>query len=30
MVNFGAPNIFVILWFEFDYGTHPPIGTLMI
>jgi hypothetical protein len=30
MVNFGAPNIFVKLWFELDYGTNLPLGTLMI
>jgi hypothetical protein len=30
MVNFGAPNILVALWFELDYGTNPPLGTLMI
>jgi hypothetical protein len=29
-VNFGAPNIFVALWFELDYATNPPLGTLMI
>ena len=29
-VNFGAPNIFVTLWFRFDYGTNPPLGTLII
>jgi hypothetical protein len=29
-VNFGAPNIFVTLWFELDYATNPPLGTLMI
>jgi hypothetical protein len=29
-VNFGTPNIFVTLWFELDYGTNPPLGTLMI
>ena len=30
MVNFGTPNMFVALWFELDYGTNPPLGTLMI
>jgi hypothetical protein len=30
MVNFGAPNMFVTLWFELDYGTNPLLGTLMI
>jgi hypothetical protein len=29
-VNFGAPNMFVTLWFELDYGTNPLLGTLMI
>jgi hypothetical protein len=29
-VNFSAPNIFVTLWFELDYATKPPLGTLMI
>jgi hypothetical protein len=29
-VNFGALNIFVTLWFELDYETNPPLGTLMI
>jgi hypothetical protein len=28
-VTFGAPNIFVTLWFDLDYGTNPPLGTLM-
>jgi hypothetical protein len=28
MVNFGAPNIFVTLWFELDYATNPPLGIL--
>jgi hypothetical protein len=26
-VNFGAPNIFVTLWFELHYATNPPLGT---
>jgi hypothetical protein len=30
MVHFGTPNIFVALWFELDYGTNPPLGTLML
>jgi hypothetical protein len=29
-VYFGTPNIFITLWFEFDYGTNPPLGTLII
>jgi hypothetical protein len=29
-VNFDAPNIFITLWFELDYATNPPLGTLMI
>jgi hypothetical protein len=29
-VNFGTPNMFVTLLFELDYGTNPPLGTLMI
>ena len=29
-VNFGAPNMFITLWFELHYGTNPPLGTLMI
>jgi hypothetical protein len=29
-VNFGAPKILVTPWFELDYGTNPPLGTLMI
>jgi hypothetical protein len=29
-VNFGAPNIFVTLFFQLDYGTNLPLGTLMI
>jgi translation initiation factor 2B subunit (eIF-2B alpha/beta/delta family) len=29
-VNFGTPNIFVTLWFELDYGTNPPLCTLMM
>jgi hypothetical protein len=29
-VYFGAPSMFIILWFGFDYGTNPPLGTLII
>jgi hypothetical protein len=29
-VNFGAPNVFIALWFELDYVTNPPLSTLMI
>jgi hypothetical protein len=29
-VNFGAPNVFVTLWFELDYVTNPPLDKLMI
>jgi hypothetical protein len=29
-VNFGTPNMFITLWFELDYGTNLPLGTLMI
>jgi hypothetical protein len=29
-VYFGTPNMFITLWFGFDYGTNPPLGTLMI
>jgi hypothetical protein len=28
-VYFGTPNMFITLWFGFDYGTNPPLGTLM-
>jgi hypothetical protein len=28
-VNFGAPNIFVTLWFELEYSPNPPLGTLL-
>jgi hypothetical protein len=27
-VYFGTPNMFVTLWFGFDYGTNPPLHTL--
>jgi hypothetical protein len=29
-VNFGTPNMFITLWFGFDYETNLPLGTLMI
>jgi hypothetical protein len=29
-VHFGAPSMFITLWFGFDYGTNPPLGTLII
>jgi hypothetical protein len=29
-VYFGTPNMFVTLWFGFDYGTNPPLGTIII
>jgi hypothetical protein len=29
-VYFGAPNMFITLWFGFVYGTNPPLGTLII
>jgi hypothetical protein len=29
-VYFGTPNMFITLWFGFDYGTNPPLGTLLI
>jgi hypothetical protein len=29
-VYFGTPSMFITLWFGFDYGTHPPLGTLII
>jgi hypothetical protein len=28
--DFGTPNMFITLWFGFDYGTNPPLGTLII
>jgi hypothetical protein len=28
-VYFGTPNMFITLWFGFDYGTNPPLGTLI-
>jgi hypothetical protein len=27
---FGTPNMFITLWFGLDYGTNPPLGTLII
>jgi hypothetical protein len=30
MVCFGSPSMFITLWFGFDYGTNPPLGTLII
>jgi hypothetical protein len=29
-VIFGTPNMFVTLWFRFDYGTNLPLVTLII
>jgi hypothetical protein len=29
-VYFGTPNMFITLWIGFDYGTNPPLGTLII
>jgi hypothetical protein len=29
-VYFGTPSMFNTLWFGFDYGTNPPLGTLII
>jgi hypothetical protein len=29
-VYFGSPSMFITLWFGFDYGTNPPLGTLII
>jgi hypothetical protein len=29
-VYFGTPIMFTALWLELDYGTNPPLGTLMI
>jgi hypothetical protein len=29
-VYFGAPSMFITLWFGFDYRTNPPLGTLII
>jgi hypothetical protein len=30
MAYFGTPNMFITLWFGFDYGTNTPLGTLII
>jgi hypothetical protein len=30
IVNSCTPNIYITLWFELDYGTNPPLGTLII
>jgi hypothetical protein len=30
MVYFGTQNMFITLWFGLDYGTNPPLGTLII
>jgi hypothetical protein len=27
---YGTPRMFITLWFGFDYGTNPPLGTLII
>jgi hypothetical protein len=27
---FGTPSMFITLWFGFDYGTNPPLDTLII
>jgi hypothetical protein len=29
-VYFGTPSMFITLWFGFDYGTNPPLGTLIV
>jgi hypothetical protein len=29
-VYFGTPNMLITLWFGFDYGTNPPLGTLIM
>jgi hypothetical protein len=29
-VYFSTPSMFITLWFVFDYGTNPPLGTLII
>jgi hypothetical protein len=29
-VYFGTPNMFITLWFGFDYVTNPPLDTLII
>jgi hypothetical protein len=30
MVYFGTPSMFITFWFGLDYGTNPPLGTLII
>jgi hypothetical protein len=30
IVYIGTPSMFITLWFGFDYGTNPPLGTLII
>jgi hypothetical protein len=27
---FGTPSMFITLLFGFDYGTNPPLGTLIL
>jgi hypothetical protein len=29
-VYFCTPNMLITLWFGFDYGTNPPLGTLIM
>jgi hypothetical protein len=29
-VYFGTPNMFITLWFGFDYGTNLPLGTQIV
>jgi hypothetical protein len=29
-VYFSTSNMFITLWFGFDYGTNPPLGTTII
>jgi hypothetical protein len=29
-VYFGTHSMLITLWFGFDYGTNPPLGTLII
>jgi hypothetical protein len=29
-VYFGTPSMFITLWFGIDYGTNPPLGTLIM
>jgi hypothetical protein len=28
MVYFGIANMFITVWFGFDYGTNPPLSIL--